>query len=146
MWNLTGSLQTECPKWVLSKYGDYTSYLATLTENSPVKPDDHAKFTMYLGKWMDAKYLLGCALFTDLLLTCATLSKSMHADQLDVLGSLSNLLRTLKETKKLSTRPLEQWPTYATTMKITDKNEEKVYQGQVLKKFIQAKSHLENCY
>ena len=67
----------------------------------------------------------------------------MQADELDILGAVSNLLRTMEETNKLNTRPLDQWPTYAATMKkITDKNEEKVYQGQVLKKFTQVRATL----
>ncbi len=53
----------------------------------------------------------------------------------------------MSETSKLKTRPLDQWPTYAATLKkVTDENEEKVYQGQVLKKFTQAKSHFESHY
>ena len=55
----------------------------------------------------------------------------MQADELDILGALSNLLRTVKETNKLNTIPLDQWPTYAATLNIIDENEEKVYQGQV---------------
>ena len=91
------------------------------------------------------QYLLGCALFTDLLIPCAIFSKSMQADELDILGALSNLLRTVKETNKFNTKLLYQWPTYAATMKkITGENGKKVYQGQVLKKFTNAKSHFEN--
>ena len=87
------------------------------------------------------------ALLTDFLTPCAISSKSMQADGLDILGAVSNLLRTVKETIKLNARPPGQWPTYAATVKkITDGNEEKVYQGQVLKKFTQAKSHFENHY
>ena len=112
-----------------------------------MKPADDAKFKGYLEKLTDAKYLLGCALFTDLLTPCAISSKSMQADELDVLGAFSNLLRTVKETNKLSTGFLDPLPTYASTLKkIIDENEEKVYHGQVLKKFTQAKSHFENHY
>ena len=83
---------------------------------SLVKPADHVKFNSYLRKWVDAKYLLGCALI-DLLTPCGILSESMQANDLDILGALTDLLRTVKETNKLNAKPLDQWPTYATTVK-----------------------------
>ena len=82
-----------------------------------MKPVDRAKFKGYLKKWVDAKYLLGCAIFIDLLTPCAIFSKSMQADELDILGALNCLLRTVKETNKLSAKSLDQWPTYAATIK-----------------------------
>ena len=94
---------------VLSKYGAYTAHLATLSEDSSVKPADRTKFKGYLRKWVDAKYLLGCALFVDLT-PCTIFSKSMQADDLDILGALTNLLRTVKETNKLNAKLLDQWP------------------------------------
>ena len=49
----------------------------------------------------------------------------MQADDLDILGALNNLLRTVKETNKLNAKPLDQWPTFAATMKkITDQDGE----------------------
>ena len=47
---------------------------------------------------MHAKYLLGCALFIDLLSPCAILSKIMQNDSLDILEALSAVLMALKET------------------------------------------------
>ena len=69
-------------KHVLSKYGVYTAHLASLTEDSLVKPADCSKFKGYLEKWTDAKCPLGCALFVDLLTPCTIFSKSMQADEL----------------------------------------------------------------
>ena len=51
----------------------------------------------------------------------------MQANKLDILGALSNLLKTVKETNKLNAGPLDQWPTYAAMLKITDGNEENLY-------------------
>ncbi len=74
-------------KRVLCKYGAYTAHLGTLSEDSSLKPADRAKFKGYLRKWADAKYLLGCALFVDLLTPCGIFSNSMQADELDILGA-----------------------------------------------------------
>ena len=54
-------------KRVLSKYGAYTNHLATLSEDSTVNAADRAKLRGYYKQWVDAKYILGCALFIDLL-------------------------------------------------------------------------------
>ena len=90
----------------------------------------------YCNKWVDAKYLLGCALFMDLLTPCAILSKAMQKDELDILGALNGLLRTVKEIDKLSTR----CTTYAATLnKIEEKEGEVTYQKQTLKNYSSAK-------
>ena len=88
-------------KRILSKFGAYTAHLATLSEDSTTRPADRAKLSGYLTKWVDAKYLLGCVLFTDFLTSCSLFSKSMQKDDLDILGALTSLLRTVKETNKL---------------------------------------------
>ena len=71
----------------------------------------------------------------------------MQADELDILGALTYLLRTVKETNKLNAKSIEQWPTYAATLKkVSNENGEWVYQGQVLKNVSEAKSLFESCY
>ena len=110
-------------KRVLSKFGAYTSHLTALSEGSSVKSADRAKLRGYLSKWVDAKYLLGCAFFIDLLLPCSIFSKVMQEDDLDVLGAFTSLLRTVKELNKLSSKGLEHWPIYAATLKkVTEEN------------------------
>ena len=86
-------------KRVLSKYGAYTNHLAALSKDSSVKAVDRAKLSGYYKKWVDAKYILGCAVFVDLLTTCTIFSKCMQCDEVDILGAMSSLLKTLKETE-----------------------------------------------
>ena len=61
-------------KRVLSKYGAYTNHLSALSEDSFFKSSGQAKLRGYHHKWVDAKYmyLLDCAFYVDLHLTCAT--------------------------------------------------------------------------
>ena len=82
-------------KRILSKFGAYTAHLTTLSEDSSVIPADRAKFKGYLRMWVEAKNLLGCAVFIDLLTPCAIFSKSMQGDDLDILAALTYLLRTV---------------------------------------------------
>ena len=68
-------------------------------------------------------------------------SKSMQCDNLDILGALTSLVRTVKETNKLSNKPLDQWPTYSSTVKkIEDQTGEPTYQCQELKKALTSKT------
>ena len=126
-------------KRVISKYGAYTSHLATLSENRSVKAVDRAKLKGYYNRWTDGKYLLGCSLFVDLLTPCTIFSKCMQSDEIDILGALTCLLKTLKETDKLSSMPLVEWPTYAAALKkCTEENGSTIYQCQQLKKYSEA--------
>ena len=110
-------------KRILSKYGAYISHLTALAEDASVKSADRAKLVGYMKKWLDAKYLLGCAVFVDLLTPCAIFSKTMQFDSLDILGALTSLLHTVKSTNILSTGSLQQWPTYSATLKkVTEEN------------------------
>lgn len=129
-------------KRVPSKFGAYTSHLLMLSEDSSVKACDRAKLSGYCNKWVNGKYLLGCAFFVDLLTPCSIFSKVMQKNDLDVLGAFTSLLRTVKEVNKLSSKLLENWPMYAATMKkTTQEGGEKVYQCQALQKFDQATRH-----
>ena len=90
-------------KQVISKFGAYMNHIATLSEDSSVKSTDRAKLKGCYSKWIEAKYILGCALFVDLLTPCAIFSKCTQSDEVDILGALTSLLKTLKETDKLAT-------------------------------------------
>lgn len=73
-----------------------------------VHSTDRAKLQGYCKQWVDFKYLLGCALFTDLLNLCAIFSKAMQAEEVDILCALMSLLHSLKEVEKLAGLPLSQ--------------------------------------
>ena len=100
------SHKVKAMKRVLAKYGAYTAHLS---EDTSVKAADRAKLQGYLKKWVDAKYVLGCAAFVDLLTPCSIFSRSMQSDNLDILAAITHLVKTLNETNKLSSKPLEQW-------------------------------------
>ena len=130
-------------KRVISQFGAYTNHIATLSEDRSVRVADRAELKGYHNKWVDAKYILGCATFVDLLTPCMIFSKSMQSDEVNILGALTSLLKTLKETEKLGSKPLDQWPTYAGTLgKCTDEDGSKVYQCQELKSVFRGRDTL----
>ena len=51
---------------------------------------------------------------------CMIFSKSMQNDEIDILGALTGLLKTL-ETDKLASKPLDQWSMYAATVSVLQK-------------------------
>lgn len=52
----------------------------------------------------------------------------MQSDEVDILGALNALLKTLRETEKLASKPQDQWPTYAATLaKCTSEGGDNVY-------------------
>lgn len=129
-------------KRVISKFGAYSSHLIALSEDSSVKPVDRAKLRGYSTKWANAKYILGCAFYSDLLSPCALYSKVLQNDSLDILGAFTSLLRTVQELNKLSSKSLQQWPTYSSTLKsITQEDGKQLYQQQLLKNFAEAEHH-----
>ena len=118
-------------KRVISTFRAYTNHINSLSEDSSVKSSDYSKLKGYYSKWTDAKHLLGCALFVDLLTPCAIFSKCLQSDEVDILGALNSRLKTLKETDKLASKPLAQWTTYAATLRKCMKEDGKtIYQCQ----------------
>ena len=107
----------ECYEACSSRYGAYTNHLAVMSEDHSFKSVDRAKILGYYRQWTNAKYILGCAIFVDLLTLCASLSKVMQQDNLDILAAFTGLLKSVKELEKLESSPLQQWPTYAAIVK-----------------------------
>ena len=128
-------------------HGAHTNHLAALSEDKSVRPADHAKLKGYYSKWTDAKYLFGCALFVDQLSPCTTFSKCTQSDEVDILGALNALLKTMRETDRLASKPLDQWPTYAATLaKCTCGGGDTVYQCQKLQRYPEALSYYSSNY
>lgn len=71
-------------KRVLSKYGAYTNHLIALSEDQAVHSADRAKLQGYCHQWTDTKYVLGCAVFIDILTPSAIFPKTTQSDELDI--------------------------------------------------------------
>ena len=86
-------------------------------------------------------------MFVDLLTPCAIFSKCLQSDEVDIFGALNSLLKTLKETDKLASKPLAQWTTYSATLKKCTKEDGKtIYQSQLIKKCSEAESYYSSKY
>ena len=81
----------------LSKYGAYTNHLITLSEDiySIVRSADRVKLCGYCLQWTDAKYVLGCAVFIDVLTPSSMFSMTMQSDALDIVAAVTSLLKAV---------------------------------------------------
>ena len=121
-------------KRVLARYGAYTNHLSAMSEDRSFKSMDRAKILGYYRQRTNAKYILGCAVFIDLLTPCVSLSKVMQQDNLDILAAFTGLVKSVKELEKLESSSLQQRPIYvATVKKCLKKGENTIYQAQQLK-------------
>jgi len=129
-------------KRILSKYGAYSHHLAALSVDHSIKSVDRAKLKGYYLHWTNAKYILGCALFIDILTPCSIFSKVMQDDEVDIVAALTSLLKILREMETLSSKPLTQWPTYsAIKKKFIREGEKMLYQSQEVKSYGQAEEY-----
>ena len=103
-------------KRVLSKYGAYLAHIESLAQDRSVSAAQRAKLTGYRKKWCDAKLLLGCAFFVDFLRPCTTFSKYLQADDINILEAVTGFFKTLKELANLSEKPVEELPTFKSTI------------------------------
>lgn len=67
---------------LIDRFGAYLAHLTTMTDYSSIKAVDRQKSKGYIGKWQNSKYLLGTALFHDLLKPSAIMCKVLRKDKL----------------------------------------------------------------
>ena len=75
------------------------SHLSSLTEDTTLKSDDRARIKGYLGKWMQYRSILGCALYADILKPAAVLSLCLQDDELDVVAGIKSILKSSDSLK-----------------------------------------------
>jgi len=131
-----------CNEESFSKFHAYSSHLITLSGDSSVKPVNRAKLCGYCSKWVNAKYIPGCAFLSDLLSPCTISSTVLQPNSLDILGAFTSLLRTIQELNKLSSKFPQHRHTYSARLKsITEEDSSKVFQQQPLQHFAEVKQH-----
>ena len=92
---------------LVDRYGAYIAHLIALIENPSVKSTDKQKLKGYLKLWSDARMILGCALFHDILYPIATLCKSLQTDELCIVTAIEAILRATKIIEKVKIATFE---------------------------------------
>ena len=80
----------------VDRYGVYISHLLTLVEDKTIKSDDRAKLKGYLQKWRHTRFLIGAALYVDVLKSPSCLNLCLQDDHLDIVGGIKSVLNSLK--------------------------------------------------
>ena len=57
-----------------------------------MRSTDRAKLRGYYLQWTHAKYILGCALFTYLLIPCRIFTKVMQSAEIDIVAALKSIV------------------------------------------------------
>ena len=96
---------------LIDRFGTYLAHLTMMTEDSSIKAVDRQKLKGYIGNWQRFKYLLGSALFHDLLKPSATMCKVLQEDELCVVRAIESVLRTKRSMDKVRETPFEELPT-----------------------------------
>ena len=96
---------------LIDRFGTYLAHLTMMTEGSSIKAVDRQKLKGYIGKWQTFMYLLGSALFHDLLKPSATMCKVLQEDELCVVRAIESVLRTKRSMDKVRESPFEELPT-----------------------------------
>ena len=96
---------------LIDRFGAYLAHLTAMTADSCVKAIDRQKLKGYTGKWQNFKYLLGSALFHDLLKPSATMYKVLQEDELCVVRAIESVVRTKRSMDKVRETPFEELPT-----------------------------------
>ena len=76
---------------VVDRYGAYPNHLTTLTEDKTIKSTDRQRLKGYLLRWRQARMIIGCALYTDVLKPA---SLPLQDDNIDVAQGIKNILKS----------------------------------------------------
>ena len=82
-----------------------------MMEDRSIRSVDRQKLKGYLLKWQDAKFLLGCAFFHDLLRPLAILCKVLREDELCVVRAVESVFKVKRSMEKTKETSFEELPT-----------------------------------
>ena len=86
---------------VVDQFGAYLSHLVALSEDTSLKSEDRARLRGYLLKWSHSKFLIGSAMFIEVLKAPALLSLCLQKSDCDIVYGLKQLLKTVNSLKSL---------------------------------------------
>ena len=95
---------------MIDRYGAYMNHLVALTEDRTVKSSDKQKLKGYIKVWKNAKVLLGCAVFAEILKPVGILSKVLQNEEICLYQSIESVMKTKKSLEKLKATPFRQLP------------------------------------
>ena len=83
-------------------------HVAAMIEDRSIRSADRQKLKGYLLKWWDAKFLLGCTFFNDLLRLLAILCKVLQEDELCIVRAIKSVFKVKQAMNKVKVVSFEE--------------------------------------
>ena len=145
MWYTFCGSQSGALERIIERFGAYVSYLSSLTEDTSVRAVDRQKLVGYVRKWRDAKMLLGCAYFHDVLKSMSVLCKALQSDEICVVRALEAILKTTRAIERAKEAHLQDLPSIRkVTLRIKQDGEACTYQGANLLSYLEGVQFFKN--
>ena len=93
---------------MIDRYGAYMNHLVELTEDCTVKSNDKQKLKGYIKVWKNAKVMLGCAVFAEILKPVGIFSKVHQKEEICLYESIESVMKTKNSLEKLKITLLRQ--------------------------------------
>lgn len=93
------------------RYGTYISHLIALSEDMSLKSEDRARLKGYVQKSTHAKFLIACAMYTQVLKPPSILILSLQGSDVDIVFGIKQLLKALTTLASMVKQDPLQWPT-----------------------------------
>ena len=75
-------------------FGAYLSHLAALIEDTSIKSTDRQRLKGFLLKWREARMIIGCALYTDILKPASLLSLTLQENDINIVQGIKCILNS----------------------------------------------------
>ena len=137
--------KVEALKRILDRFGAYVSHLSSLTEDTSVRAVDRQKLVGYVRKWRDAKMMLGCAYFHDVLKPMSVLCKALQSDDICVVRALESILKTTRAIERVKEAHFQDLPSIRkVTLRIRQEGKACTYKGADLLSYPEGEKFFEN--
>ena len=121
---------------VTDRYGAYISHLIVLSGDMSLKSEDRARLKGYVQKWTHAKFLIACAMCTQVLKPPSILSLSLQGSDVDIVFGIKQLLKASTTLASMVKQDPLQWPTVKIVLdRVKNDSGENVYQGVALRRY-----------
>ena len=121
---------------VTDRYGAFISHLIALSEDTSLKSEDRARMKGFAEKWSHGKYIVACAMYSDVLKPPSALSLSLQSSHVDIVYGIKQLLKASTTLVSMLEQDPLQWCTVKLVLdRVKNDGSEHVYQGVALKRY-----------
>ena len=93
------------------RYSTYISHLIALSEDMSLKSEDRARLKGYVQKSTHAKFLIACAMYTQVLKPPSILILSLQGSDVDIVFGIKQLWKASTTLASMVKQDPLQWPT-----------------------------------